>query len=248
MATFEEVNDRSRRLWGDESFKRINNSRVAILGLGGVGSFVVSSLVRGGVGAVFLMDGDVVDPSNINRQAFAFHSTIGQKKTEIATKFVADVNPDCEVVTCDTFMTHQTTAGVIKQIEDFKPDWIVDAIDSISIKVLLAEHFVKECGFKNYISAMGAANKYDPTRYRVASIYQTRNDSLSKIVRKESRKHEIPDFLVCYSDEVVHVREDQAITRDHNKKILGSASFMPPIVGHMIAGYVLNDLAKRKVN
>lgn len=245
MATFDEVNDRSRRLWGDENFKKICDARVCVLGLGGVGSFVVSSLVRGGVGAVFLMDGDVVDPSNINRQAFAFHSTIGKKKTEIAKNFVADINPDCEVEVCDTFMTHSTTEGVIQQIEDFEPDWIVDAIDSISIKVLLAEHFVKDRHFKNYISAMGAANKYDPTRYRVSTIYKTRNDSLSKIVRKESRKRDIPDFLVCYSDETVALREDQAITRDHNKKILGSASFMPPIVGHIIAGHVLNDLANR---
>lgn len=246
MATFEEINDRSRRLWGDEAFAKICGSRVCVLGLGGVGSFVVSSLVRGGVGHVFLMDGDVVDPSNINRQAFAFTSTIGKKKTEIAESFVHDINPNCEVVTCDTFMTHQTTDSVIKQIEDFEPDWIVDAIDSISIKVLLAEHFVKDLQFKNYISAMGAANKYDPTRYRVSTIYHTRNDSLSKIVRKESRKREIPDFLVCYSDEVVMLRDDQAITRDHNKKILGSASFVPPIVGHIIAGHILNNLAGRR--
>lgn len=239
----QDFNDRSRRLWGNDAFEKIRYSRVCVLGLGGVGSFALSSFVRGGVENLLLLDGDEVDKSNINRQALAFQSTVGKRKVEVAKDFALEINPLCKVSTIDKFILTSDVENVCDQIEDFKPDWIVDAIDSISIKLLLAEHFVRDNKFSNYISAMGAANKFDPTRFSITKLFSTKNDGLSRIMRKEARKREIGDFLVCASDEKNCVNEDAAITRSGEKKILGSSSFIPPIMGHMIAGYVMNQIA-----
>ena len=238
-----DMHDRTRRVWGKDAFEKIQGARVCVLGLGGVGSFALSSLVRGGVQNLLLLDGDVVDKTNLNRQALAFRSTIGKRKTEVARAFVCDINPDCKVSVIDKFVLTQDAGVTFAEIEAFEPDWIIDAIDSISIKLLLAEHFVRDECFKNYVSAMGAANKIDPTRFSITSLYKTQNDRLSRIMRKEARKRKIPDFKVCASDEKTNFSEEAAITRGVDKKILGSASFIPPIMGHMIAGYVMANIA-----
>lgn len=240
--SFEQITDRSRRLWGDENFRRINETRVCVFGLGGVGSFVTSSLARGGVCNLLLIDGDSVDSSNINRQAFAFTSTVSKRKTDIAAKFVLEVSPECKVETLDTFITTDKFEFVLQKVNEYKPDVIVDAIDSVSIKLLLANTFAGRDDVL-FISSMGAANKVDATKIQISKLSKTVNDPLARIIRKEARKQGIPDYVVCYSSEKRSIAPDSQITRTADKKILGSTSFIPAIMGHMLAGYVKNYVA-----
>lgn len=237
-----DMHDRTRRLWGEASFKKIQNARICLLGLGGVGSFALSSFVRGGVENLLLLDGDVVDKTNLNRQALAFCSTVGRRKTDVARAFAREINPVCKVSVINKFVLSDDINDVFLNIDNFSPDWIVDAVDSISIKLLLAEHFVRDKTRKNYISAMGAANKVDPCKFSITTLYKTQNDSLSRIMRKEARKRLIPDFLVCASDEKTSFDKDCSITRGVEKKILGSVSYIPSIMGHMIAGHVMTKI------
>lgn len=238
----EQITDRSRRLWGSDAFSKLQNARVCVFGLGGVGSFVVSSLARGGVCNLMLIDGDSVDPSNINRQAFAFTSTVSKRKTDIAKHFVHEVSPECNVETLDTFITTDKFASVIEKVEEFRPDVVVDAIDSVSIKLLLAKTFACQDDIL-FVSSMGAANKTDATKITLSCLSKTINDPLARIIRKEARKQHIPDYVVCYSSEKRTIAPDSQITRTVDKKILGSTSFIPAIMGHMLAGYVMNYVA-----
>lgn len=242
VPSFEQITDRSRRLWGSDAFSKLQNARICVLGLGGVGSFVVSSLARGGVRNLMLIDGDSVDPSNINRQAFAFTSTVFKRKADIAKHFVHEVSPECNVETLDTFITTDKFASVIEKVEEFRPDVVVDAIDSVSIKVLLAKTFACQDDIL-FVSSMGAANKTDATKITLSCLSKTINDPLSRIIRKEARKQGIPDYVVCYSSEKRSIAPDSQITRTADKKILGSTSFIPAIMGHMLAGYVMNYVA-----
>ncbi len=236
--------DRSQRLWGVQSFEKLLNSRVCVIGLGGVGSFIVSSLARGGVGHLFLIDGDVVDASNMNRQAFAFTSTIGKRKTEVAQKFVSEVSPTCQCKVRDLFIKKETFSSAVDVIEDFGPDWIIDAIDSINSKLLLAEHFANNPSSK-FIASTGVANKTDVAKLHIDKLSKTKYDPICKIMRCEARRRNIGDFLVGYSSEEVHFTSDSAITRTGGRKILGSTSFLPALMGHMLAGHVMNDIAGR---
>ena len=242
-----EYQDRSTRLWGQEAFSKLRGARVCVLGLGGVGSFVVSSLARGGIGNLFLVDGDSVDPTNLNRQAFAFIDTVGQRKTDIASNFVSQVSPDCAVQTLDEFVCKDNFEDVASKIKNFEPDWVVDAIDSISTKLLLAERFCAGSDNKDvqFISATGAANKTDFSALKISDIFETSCDPICKTLRKEARQRGIKSWRVCWSDEVVKFAPEAAITRTGDKKILGSTSFLPAIMGHMIAGHVMNEITGR---
>ncbi len=236
--------DRSMRLWGAKPFQKLQDSRVCVLGLGGVGSFVVSSLARGGIGNLMLLDGDVIDESNMNRQAFAFTDTIGKDKCEIAKEFVDRVAPTCKTVAYRALITKNTFDDVSRLIEDFRADWIVDAIDSINSKLLLAKRFANDSNIR-YIAATGAANKSDTAKLKIDKLSKTKYDPICKIMRSESRKRHIGDFNVCYSSEEVRFTKDAAITRNCEKKILGSTSFLPAMMGHMIAGHVMNEITGR---
>lgn len=237
----DQITDRSRRLWGEESFKILESARVCIFGLGGVGSFAASSLARGGVGNLMLIDGDSVDPSNINRQAFAFTGTIDARKTDIASAFVRQVSPDCNVSVLDTFITTDIFDDIKCKVDSFSPDVIVDAIDSVSIKLLLAQEYAGRDDIL-FVSSMGAANKTDATKINMSKLSTTVNDPLARIIRKEARKRTIPDYVVCYSTERREIAENSQITRAGDKKILGSTSFIPAIMGHMLAGHVMNSI------
>lgn len=240
--SFEQITDRSRRLWGSDAFSKLQNARVCVFGLGGVGSFAVSSLARGGVCNLMLIDGDSVDPSNINRQAFAFTSTVSKRKTDIAKCFVHEVSPECNVETLDTFITTDKFTSVLEKVEEFRPDVVVDAIDSVSIKLLLAKTFAGQEDIL-FVSSMGAANKTDASKITLSCLSKTMNDPLARIIRKEARRQHIPDYEVCYSSEKHSIAPDSQITRTVDKKILGSTSFIPAIMGHMLAGYVMNYVA-----
>lgn len=235
--------DRTIRVFGEEAHKKILGAKICIFGLGGVGSYCLSTLARAGVENFMIVDGDAFDETNINRQEFAYQSTLGKRKVDVAEKFLLDINPECNIVKHDEFILTDKMSDTIDFVEDFSPDWVIDALDSISVKLLLAEHFVRDESFAHYVSAMGAANKLDTSKIKMSTLFSTVNDGLSRIMRKEARKRNIPDFDVCYSDEETKLKADQAITRDCEKKILGSVAFIPSVMGITIAGHVLKKIA-----
>ena len=237
--------DRTIRVFGEEAHAKIRNAKVCVFGLGGVGSFCLSTLARAGVENFLIVDGDEFDETNINRQEFAFQSTLGKRKVDVAEKFLLDINSNCKVEKRDEFILTDRISDTTKVVDDYEPDWVIDALDSISVKLLLAEHFVRDGHSEHFVSAMGAANKLDTSCIKMATLFTTVNDSLSRIMRKEARKRGIPDYPVCYSDEEVKLREGQAITRTGEKKVLGSVAFIPSIMGITVASHVLREIAER---
>ncbi len=235
-----ESQEKLEPIMGSDGLERLAASSVMVLGLGGVGSNCVEALARGGVGRLILLDHDVVQLSNINRQAIAFYSTVGQKKVDVARAMVADINPQARVDTLDTFLY----ADDIPEFLDTwcnEVDYVVDAVDSISTKLALAT-YADSAGIR-LISSMGAANKLHPECLRIADIYDTVNCPMCRIMRKEGRKRGITHLRVVYSCEQpvkVPTREGAARRERSN---LGTASYMPPIVGQMIAGAVIRELA-----
>lgn len=225
---------------GREGVERLAKSTVMVLGLGGVGSNCVEALVRGGVGRLIIVDHDIVQESNINRQAIAFRSTIGRKKTDVMQAMIADINPQAQVSAHDMFVLPDNLAELLDVYGD-ELDYIVDAIDTVSTKLALAL-FAQERDLR-LISSMGAANKLHPECFRAADIYETVNCPLCRIMRKEARKRGIERLRVLYSCEepVKTASAEDAARRDRSN--LGTASFVPPIMGQMIAGEVIRSLS-----
>lgn len=231
---------RLERIWGTEGLARVAASKVMVIGLGGVGSSCAEALARGGVGRLVLVDCDVVQPSNINRQAIAFYSTIGRRKTDVARAMVADINPSAEVQVVDKFLYANDAPGLLETYAH-DADFVVDAIDTVSTKLALAQH--AECAGIRLISSMGGANKLHPECLRAADLYETTNCPLCRVMRKEGRARGIRHLQVLYSCEqpVRAQRRGDVDARDRSN--LGTASFMPPIMGQMLAGVVLREIA-----
>ncbi len=225
---------------GSEGVERLAESCVMVLGLGGVGSNCVEALARGGVGRLIIVDHDVVQESNINRQAIAFRSTIGRKKTDVMQAMIADINPSAKVTVHDMFVLADNLDELIGPYRG-ELDYVVDAIDTVSTKLALAR-LAQEESFE-LISSMGAANKLHPECFRVADLYETVNCPLCRIMRKEARKRDIARLRVLYSCEepVRTVAREGAERRERSD--LGTASFVPPIMGQMIAGEVIRALS-----
>lgn len=222
--------ERSALVLGCDGIERLKNSTVAVFGIGGVGGHAAEALARCGVGRLVLVDGDEVVKSNINRQIFALQSTLGMKKTKAATTRIRDINPECEVI------SHQTLYSELTRGEfDFsKYDYVVDAIDDIPAKIDIISRAVN--GGVPIISAMGAGNKLDPTRFRVADISKTSVCPLARVVRTKLRAIGINHLKVVFSDEPP-VRE-----RAKGDPV-GSVAFVPSVMGLIIAGEVAKDLS-----
>lgn len=245
---------RTQLLFGEEAMDKLAKSRVAVFGVGGVGGYTVEALARSGVGALDLIDDDRVCLTNVNRQIIAARSTIGQYKVDAAEARVRDINPKCTVRTYRTFYLPET-----RDMFDFREyDYIVDAIDTVTGKLQLIEQ-ANENGTP-IICAMGAGNKLDPTAFRVADIYDTAVCPLARVMRKECRKRGIEHLKVVYSEEEpIRPLEDMAIScRYHcicpdevtrhctdRRDIPGSVSFVPSVVGLILAGEVVKDLVKK---
>ena len=227
---------RTELLLGEEAMQRLQNTHVAVFGVGGVGGFVVEALARSGVGALDLIDNDTVAESNLNRQIIALRSTIGQYKTDVAKARILDINPDCRVTVYHTFYLPETAHTF-----DFSQyDYIVDAIDTVKGKLALAEQ--AQAAGTPVISSMGAGNKLDPTRFEVADIYKTSVCPLARVMRYECKKRGIKRLKVVYSKEPpvrpVKKSDEQTVRRD----IPGSTAFVPSVAGLIIAGEVIKDL------
>ena len=237
--------DRLKLILGEERLEVLCNSRVMVLGLGGVGSSCAEALARGGVGSLVLVDRDVVTPSNINRQALAFHSTLGKPKATVMSEMVTDINPTCETLAVQAYIDKERVSEQLGALP--RPDYVVDAIDTISQKLAIAA-WCQAQGIPE-VSAMGGANKLDPTRLRFSRIEKTSVDPLARIMRKECRKRGIRNLMVLYSDEQPREAEGKWDVIDEHgfvregASILGTMSFFPPIMGQMLAGYVIRDLA-----
>ncbi len=222
---------RSELVLGKSALARLAKVRVAVFGIGGVGSYVVEALARSGVGALDLVDNDKFELTNLNRQLYALHSTIGQAKVEVAARRIADINPDCQVTTYKVFYLPETA-----QQFDFKQyDYVVDAIDTVTGKISLVEA-ARKAGVP-IISAMGAGNKLNPQMFEVADISITSVCPLAKVMRKELHKRGIESLKVVYSKE-------QPLSSDLGN-VPGSTSFTPPVVGMIMAAEVIKDLIKQ---
>ena len=230
---------RTAMMLGVGAVDKLKGSRVAVFGIGGVGGYTVEALARAGVGELHLIDADRVSPSNINRQIIATHKTVGQYKTEAAKERILEINPDARVFTYNIFFGEETASEL-----DFSSfDYIVDAIDSLSSKILLIT-LAKESGTP-IISAMGAGNKLDPTRFEVSDISKTEVCPLARAVRVALRKKGINHLKVVYSKEKPSLLSpDSDAEKCDGKAAPGSISFVPSVMGLIIGGEVIKDIAK----
>ena len=228
---------RTRMLLGSEAMDKLRRSRVAVCGLGGVGSFALEALVRSGVGALDLYDNDIVSPSNLNRQILALHSTLDMRKTEAAAARAKDISPETEIRCFPIFLSAQN----IGDLPFAECDYIVDAIDTVSAKIALILR-ARELGVP-IISSMGTGNKLDPFALRIADLSETANDPLARVMRKELRRRGVEHLKVLCSAELPHTEEEGEETKgDPPRPVPGSVAFVPPTAGLMIAGELIREL------
>lgn len=224
MAVPEEFS-RTAMLLGEAAVERLWSARVAVFGLGGVGGQCAEALLRAGIGHLTLIDGDSVSRSNINRQLIATQRSIGRRKVEICRERLLEIIPFAEVETLDIFYTAENADSV--DLSRFS--CVVDAIDTVSSKLLLAER-----GYAAgvpVVSCMGAGNKLDPTRFEVADINDTSFDPLARVMRKELRKRDVPSLRVVYSREPSLPTPEGGETRYSGRPVPGSVSFCAPAAG-----------------
>lgn len=223
---------RTELLIGKEGIDKLQKAKVAIFGIGGVGSFVVEGLARAGIGNLIIVDYDKYDITNINRQLGALHSTIGKYKVDVMKERILDINPNAIV---EAYRPDEIEGGETNII-DSSITYIVDAIDTMENKIKLIEKANSEN--INIITATGAGNKLDPTKFEIADIYKTSVCPVCRILRKELKKRNIKKLKVLYSKEV-----PQKVSQNENKT-LGSISFVPSVAGLIIAGEVVKDIIK----
>lgn len=214
---------RTRKLIGDEGIGLLKASSVLVVGVGGVGSYAAEAVARAGVGKVTLMDGDSVQPSNLNRQLVALTSTIGKNKAEVMAERIRDIDPGTEVTAIARFYEEDDELDLTAY------DWVIDAIDSVFAKTALIKTAIDNG--VNIVSAMGAAGKFD-TQFRVADISKTSTCPLAKVMRKRLRAIGIEHLPVVYSEEKPVPRDD----------VLGTLSYVPGSAGLCLAGYVIRSI------
>lgn len=243
---------RTQLLFGQPAMNRLAASHVAVFGVGGVGGYVVEVLARSGIGHIDVIDNDNVSLSNINRQIIALHSTVGRRKVDVIEERIHDINPDCVVVKHAMFYLPQNA----DEIDLSQYDYVVDCIDTVVAKI----HLISECNrlHVKMISCMGAANKIDPTAFRVVDLWETKMDPLAKVLRKKLRKLGAPHVKVVYSEEVPlepaeeqetelhpapdHHDDPTLITTNTKRRTPASNAFVPAAAGLIIGGEVVKDL------
>jgi len=240
---------RTELLIGSENIDKLKNRRVAVFGIGGVGGHAVDALCRCGIGMIDIYDGDVIDITNINRQLIATHKTVGSAKVDVMRERLLDINPDVTVGAHKLFYLPETAADIDLSVYDH----VIDAVDTMTAKIEL----VCQTAAVNVpiISSMGAANKLDPTAFEVADIYETSVCPMARIMRRELRKRGIEALKVVYSKEEPQEPADNIINeicdetdpfRKAGRPLPGSISFVPPVVGLILAGEVIKNLLNYK--
>ena len=233
---------RTAMLLGEDAVARLQKARVAVFGIGGVGGHVVEALVRSGVGAIDLIDNDMVSVTNLNRQLVATWDTVGRDKVLVMKERILSINPDCKVTCHQCFYLPETA----EQFNFYEYDYVVDAVDTVTAKISL----VMECQAKGVpiISSMGAGNKLDPTAFEVADIYKTSVCPLAKVMRRELKKRGVKKLKVVYSKEEALKPYEEVGAKFPEpvaKRVLpGSTAFVPSVAGLIIASEVIKDLVK----
>ena len=224
----------------EEGVKILSDSRLAVFGVGGVGGFAIEALARSGVGTLDIIDNDQVCESNLNRQIIALHSTIGRNKTDVMKERIADINPDIRVNVHQCFYLPENADSF-----DFTQyDYIIDAIDTVAGKIQLVMQ--AQAAGTPIISCMGAGNKLDPARFEVSDIYKTSVCPLAKVMRKELKARGVKSLKVVYSREEA-MKPVQTIAEGNRRAIPGSIAFVPSVAGLILAGEVIKDLVRSKV-
>ena len=242
---------RTELIYGRDAMEMLKDARVAVFGIGGVGGYAAEALVRSGVGAIALYDDDRVCLTNLNRQLIATRKTVGQYKVDAMEQRLHDINPNVEIHTYKMFYMPDTA----DQVDLTQYDYVVDAVDTVTAKLELVCR-AKRAGVR-IISAMGAGNKMDPTRFEVTDIYKTSVCPLAKVMRTECRKRKIKHLKVVYSKEPVMtpIEDDSISCKDHcicppgtqrkctaRRTVPGSNAFVPSVAGLIIGGEVVKDL------
>ncbi len=217
--------DRFKKLISEDSFENISSKTVLVVGVGGVGGYVVEALVRSGIGKIIIVDGDVVDETNINRQIIALSSTIGQSKVDVFERRIKDINEKCEVIKINKFID----VSNIDILFDYEFDYLVDACDTVSTKLALIDRCI--LAKRKFISSMGTGNKLDPSMLEIVDVRKTVNDPLARIVRKHVKDKKINDKVLVLSSRELPIK-----TGDRTP---GSTSFVPSSAGLLIASYII---------
>lgn len=225
---------RTKLLVGADGIEKLKKSNVLVFGVGGVGSYAVEALVRGGIGAITVVDGDTVSLTNLNRQLIATHSTIGKFKTEVAVARIKDIMPNMKVKEMPIFYTRENENDI-----DFSEyDYVIDCIDMVTSKLMIIEK-AKGLGIP-VISSMGTGNKFRPDMFEVADISKASICPLAKVMRKELKNRRITKVKVVYSKELPQVPSESA--EQGKRQIPGSMSFVPPVAGMILASEVVREL------
>ena len=225
--------ERFEKIIGSSSLEKIKKTTIMIVGIGGVGGYVVETLVRSGIEKLIIIDSDLIDITNKNRQLIALDSTIGRKKVDVMKERILDINKKCEVIALNVFLDTSNTDNIISQ---YNPDYVVDACDTITTK----KEIITSCIKHNIklVSSMGTGNKLDPTKLRIDDIRKTSYDPLAKIIRKWIKEEKIKEKIP-----VLWSNEQPIETHD---RIPGSSSFVPSTAGLIIASYVINNIIKTR--
>ncbi|MEY8337446.1 tRNA threonylcarbamoyladenosine dehydratase [Lachnospiraceae bacterium 62-35] len=245
---------RTELLLGRENMERLAASKVIVFGTGGVGSHCIEALARSGIGSFLLVDSDDVSITNLNRQALAFHCTVGKRKTDVMKEIILQINPSAHIFTCEDFILSDnleqffhSAAAVFGRSEDNPADYLIDAIDTISAKIAIAEYAFSHS--IPLISSMGTGNKLHPEQFEIADIYQTSVCPLCRIMRKELKTRKIPSLKVLYSREQplkpLYRRDSGGAGEEIDgirRPVPGSVSFVPPVAGLLIAGEVIRNI------
>lgn len=229
---------REEMMFGEAAVGRLQNSHVAVFGIGGVGSYAVEALARAGIGALTLVDNDTVSVSNLNRQLCALRSTVGKSKSDVMAARVLDINPDCAVRSLPLLYNEENKAAFF----DRPYDYIIDAIDLVSCKLSLIQNAMSR-GIP-IISAMGTGNKLDPTQFRIADIAETSGCHLARIMRRELKARGIFHHTVLYSQEVPRKPLELETPPPGRRTVPASVSWVPSCAGLMLAGHVIQSLIK----
>lgn len=213
---------------GNENIEKLKNTTVLIIGLGGVGSYALETIVRNGISNIIIVDNDIVDITNLNRQLMTLHSNIGKLKTEVWENRIKEINPNCNIIKIKQFITKEN----INILFNNKIDYVIDACDTIETK----KELIRQCLKRKIklISSMGTGNKLDPTKLEIKDIRKTSYDPIAKIIRKMIKDEKIKEKII-----VVSSTEEPIKTKD---KIIGSNSFVPAVAGLLCASYVINDI------
>ena len=231
-----EQNSRTALLLGDDAVEKLNKSRVAVFGVGGVGGYICEALARAGVGSLDIFDRDTVSVSNINRQIIATHATVGRDKVDVMRERILDINPTCRVVAHKVFYLPENA----DEFDLSQYDYIADAVDTVSAKLELICRADK-LGVP-IISAMGAGNKLDPAAFEVSDIYKTEGCPLARVMRRELKARGVKKLKVVYSKE--EPKKSPLIDSESGKAVPGSVSFVPSVAGLIMAGEIVKGLVR----